>query len=101
MISVEYIFDNSKSLLTITFNSVVMSYMKTKCDDYLNFYKSLYKNNCFTIFKADTGYRIIRVPNKKKTYQIQVRNKIEGLKEFENRECIYYVKKNGFIKIVL
>lgn len=97
----EYIVDNDKSLLTIRFNNEVLKHIKAKVDDYLNVFQSNYNANFFTVFKADTGYRIIRVPKKRKLYQIIVRHKINYITEFENKECLYYKKKNGFLKIIL
>lgn len=100
MIEVEHIIDGNKSLLTILFNKKVSEHLKVKCDDYLNFFQSQFKLNLFTLFKADTGYRITRAYKKKKMYQIQVRYPI-NMKEFESRFCTYYLKKNGFIKLLI
>lgn len=101
MIQVEYIIDKNKSLLTVSFNRKVLGHLKVKCDDYLNFYQSKYDLNRLTIFKADTGYRIKRVPNRKKTYCIQLSQQMEGFIEFSAVECTYYLKRNGFIQIRL
>lgn len=101
MIEIEYIIDGTKSLLTIRFNSFVMNHLKSKCNDNLNFIQSQFKLNFFTLFKADTGYKITRVPRSKKIYQIRIRHKIQGLNECEATLCTYYLKKNGFIKILI
>lgn len=101
MIEIQYIIDETKSLLTIIFNKSVMDSMKAKCDDYLNFYQSTHRLNILTIFKADTGYRIIREPNRKKIYKISVKHPLTGIREFESKCCTYFIKKNGFIKILI
>ena len=101
MIEVEYIVDGNKSLLTIIFNQSVMKHMNTKCDDNINFFQSTHNAYMITLFKADTGYRIVRVPHRKKTYQITVRHPIQNINEFENKACTYYLKKNGFIRVAL
>ncbi len=101
MIQLEYIVDDNKSLLTILFDNVVIKHMKAKCDDYVNFLQMPFKANHLTLFKADTGYRITRAKNKKKTYQVIVRHPLREVEEFENIACTYYLKNNGLIRIVI
>jgi hypothetical protein len=101
MINVEYIIDGIKSLLTIRFNNYVLKHMKAKCDDYVNFYQATHNNTSFTMFKSDTGYRITRVPKKRKQYQICVRHLIPDMKEFESIDCTYYLKRNGFVRFIV
>jgi len=99
MINIEYITDKEKTLLTIIFNKKVLNHLKAKCDDYLHLFQSSYDANRITILKADTGYRIIRVPNLYKHYQVIVKHRLLHIKEFSIKKCIYFVKKNGMIKI--
>lgn len=101
MIEVEHIIDGNKHRLTIMFSSLVMNHMKAKCDDYLNFYQSTYKVNFLKLFKADTGYRITRSNNRKKTYKIVIRYPLYGFRDFSLIPCTYYMKRNGFITILL
>lgn len=101
MISVEHIMDGDKSLLTVTFDRKVMKNLKAKCDDKLNFYQSEYRKGLLTLFKADTGYRITRVSNVKKTYKIQARFKLDGFGEFKDTPCSYFIKKNKIIRVFL
>jgi len=101
MIEVEHIIDGNKSLFTIIFDRSVMKHMGVKCDDSLNFFQSKFKCDLFTLFKADTGYRITRCPNRKKMYQINVMQKIETLKEFSSFPVTYYLKKNGIIRFFI
>lgn len=102
MLSMQYIVDKDKTLLTIMFNNFVLKHLKCKCEDSLVFFQSIYKVNYLTIVKADDGYRIKRVPRmKKKTYQINIGHKLNMLKEFEMTECSYFLKGNNTVKIIL
>ena len=91
----EYIIDKDQSLLTIMFNKKVLDHLKAKCDDNLYFFQSEYNKKLLTLIKADTGYRIIKVPHKKKTYKIIVRHWLSYVNEFECKDCIYFKKKNS------
>lgn len=103
MIQIEHIIDDNKSLLKILFNDTVMEHMSVKCDDNLNFFQSTYRINQITLFKSDTGYRITRTINQKKTYEIKIKlkNLLPGIGGFELTECIYFLKKNGFVRCIL
>jgi hypothetical protein len=101
MIKVQYIVDKNKSLFTIMFDAKVLDHLKAKCDDNLFFFQSLHNLKNLTLFKCDTGYRIKRVTRMKKTYQINSRYPINGMTECDFTECIYFLKKNGSIRIKL
>ncbi|MEK6882422.1 MAG: hypothetical protein AABY22_22570 [Nanoarchaeota archaeon] len=77
-----------------------MKHLSVKCDDTLNFFQSKYKLGLLTIFKADSGYRIVRAKTKK-MFMICVKHPLVGIKEFESISCTYYLKKNGFIKVLI
>lgn len=101
MIEAQYIIDSDKSLLTIRFNNQVMNHLKISCNDYINFYQSKYKFNRMTIFKSDTGYKVVKVLRKKNMYQIYVRQLLEEIGEFDFTKCTYFLKKYGLIKIII
>jgi hypothetical protein len=101
MIGLEYIIDDKKSLLTIIFNNAVLHHLNAKCDDKLFFCQSLFDARLFSIVKADTGYRITRVPNKKKLYRISIGHRLSHLSQFGLTLCTYYMKQKGLIKIKL
>lgn len=97
----EYIFDKDKSLFSVTFDSNVIDHLNAKVDDYLFCLQSIHKYNYFMLFKADTGYRIRRVPNRKKVYQINMGFRPNFIREFDSMDCIYFKKKNGMIRIII
>jgi hypothetical protein len=97
MIKVEYILNDDKSLLTIIFDNKVLNHLGAKCDDYINFYQSNYALGRITIFKSDSGYRIVRKHRMYKTYQVQIRSKLNGFGDISEKSCSYFLKKNSFI----
>jgi hypothetical protein len=101
MIAMEYIVDKDKTLLTILFDKQILEHLKAKCNDYLILFQSNYNINHFTLHKADTGYRIKRYPRLKKIHKIDISHEINGHNEFGLIECIYFLKKSGFIIIKL
>jgi hypothetical protein len=101
MIEVQYIIDNNKSLLTIRFNRFVMNHLDVKCDDNLCIMQSYNNLYNFTLFKADTGYKITRSANKRKIYEINIMHSVNWIKEFEFTPCTYYLKKNGLIRMII
>ncbi len=100
MILVEYIINNN-SLLNIIFDREILKHINASVDDHLNFFQSVHNVRFLTLFKSDSGYRIIRVPEKKKLYQVNIRHKLLELNEFNLQCCTYYLKNNGIIKLVI
>lgn len=100
MIQMEYIVDRDKSLLTIMFDQEVLKHLQAKCDDNLYFFQSNHNAKFLTLLKADTGYRIKRVPHRRKTYQINVGHKLSYIDEFNLKDCTYF-KKRKLIRIKL
>lgn len=100
MISAKYSVTENKSLLTIFFNSKVMRHMRIDCGEHLNFFQATYRLNCITLFKTDTGYKIFKVPKIKNLYQVNIKESIIGLVPFEINYFIYYLKKNGHIRVI-
>lgn len=101
MIAMQNIIDNDKSLLTVLFDKAVLEHIKCKCDDYVILLQSNFKPSYFLLSKSDSGYRIRRNPNKKKTYQINIRHRFKFIPEFDFINCTYYLNRNGSIRIVL
>jgi hypothetical protein len=99
MIQLEYITDKDKSLLTIYFNRKVLDSLHAKCDDNIYYFQSIYKPTIVTLVKADTGYRIKRTANRKKIYQVTISHPLHYINEFDLKECTYFIKKTGLIKI--
>jgi len=97
----EYIIDKEKVLLTVLFNRSILKHLKCKCDDYLILLQSIHKSKLFTLAKADTGYRIRRVPKNRRMYQINVSHRFSHINEFPLVDCSYFLKKNRTIKIML
>lgn len=101
MIQMEYIKVDKKAILNIIFDSFVLSKLKAKVDDCLYFFQSIHALNNFGIIKNDNGYRIKRVPNMRKTYQISCSHQLSSMKEFNLTRCNYFIKKNGMIRFKL
>lgn len=94
------IIDNDKSLLTIRFDRKVLLHLKCKSDDYLLVFQSNFNTTHFLMVKSDTGYRIKKVPNIKKMYEINIYFKFTNLSEFSMIRCTYFMKKNNTIRII-
>lgn len=101
MIRMQYIIDKNQALLTLVFDEYVIKKLKAKCDDNLYLFQSPRDFRRFSLVKADTGYRIKKLPREKKTYQVNIGHKFENLNEFEFNDCIYFIKRNGIIRIKL
>lgn len=94
------IIDDDKALMTIVFDKKVLDYLKCKVNDYVGLFQSKSMDNFFILAKTDSGYRIKRYPLRKKTYQINVRYRYRGVPEFDFAACTYYLKRNGYVRIV-
>lgn len=101
MIAVQNIIDKDKSLFTIIFDRDVLKHLQCKPDDYVAVLQSNFKHSYFMVIKSDSGYRIRRYPQKKKTYQVNVSYKFKFVSEFDFQECTYFKKKNGMVRVSL
>ena len=101
MIAIQNIIDIDKSLLTILFDNSVMKHLNCKVDDYLIVLQSNFKPTLFMLIKADSGYRIRRYPHLKKIYQVNVGYQFKHIPEFDLKECTYFLKKNGSVRIMI
>lgn len=90
---------DKKNLLIISFNKEILNHLCTKCDNKINLLQSLNDLNRFLLIKSDTGYRIKRHPCIKKIYQVYISYPYEQLKEFSERDVLYFKKKNRSILI--
>lgn len=101
MIAMQNIIDTDKTLLTILFDSKVLSHLKCKCDDYIVVLQSHFKSSYFLIIKAESGYRIKRYSKMKKVYQVNIGFKFRDIKEFDLKECTYFLKNNNTVRVLL
>jgi len=99
MILLESIIDNNSSLLTVQFNVAVLRHLQSKVNDNLLLFQCGFNKRHFILVKADNGYKIRRVPNVKKLYQINIKHRFDLQYEHSLSECIYFKKKNGTIRL--